>query len=35
MVQAHADEIVDLAFYDAQFQILTISLTCQVGLWDA
>lgn len=35
MVQAHSDEIVSIGFYDQQLQIITVSLTCQVALWDA
>lgn len=35
VVQAHSDEIVSIGFYDQQLQVITVSLTCQVGLWDA
>jgi hypothetical protein len=35
VVQAHPDEIVTIGFYDSQLQILTVSLTCQVAVWDA
>jgi WD40 repeat protein len=33
--KAHTDEIVNLSFYDAQYQIITVSISCQVCLWDA
>lgn len=35
LVQAHPDEIVNVSFYDQELQIITVSLTCQVGIWDA
>jgi WD40 repeat protein len=34
-IQAHKGEVIMLRFYDAQHQLISVSQTGEVGLWDA